>query len=1312
MEESPGTMTQETTRPSTPSTDVDPTELAVNVKQEVELMVDEYETNSNIEDEDYDGSDSESGYHFDYEPEVKRPCPVLPDLDAKKNAYIKSASYIYSKFVMRQCPMCDYEFNSAHCWKKHLNFVHHLEKPEDLQFKYNEVGAKCKLCDFQTATPDFNKLLDHQISHMPFSHYLKCKLCEWRTKTHPSMNFHLRQQHSDILDVTCKSLELTVCPYCQQEFASQWYVRKHIIQEHAKTIDDRTCFICLECGEEFLTNASLRAHVAEKFKDKSVIELGFKEFPANGDDEAMFKCIQCPTVFRKITSNRTIINLREHYMLHLGEPTGKHAYKCRYCEESFRRFDNMRVHVCDELRKVLETMAGSKNMSFGTNKAPSLSRKRKMAKKMQYEPVIGLKRDYMKYIRHVCLKCGVSFGKLFHCKRHMFQKHGMNKPEGLDFRKVGNQSASDVYECTVCEEFTSDFDLNTMLVHARIHTVFDPLQCKHCHQSFGYESEIPGHECVDVESVNTLTEKRGPREIPIPNMESFCPKCGQTYSTPSCLTRHMNRVHGMNEPYGLGFEICEPIDVTEKVYRCSECENFTAMEKNLKAMLEHAREHFPFDSFRCTLCKERFRLKDQARRHQCSNDTSKEDDMYDEKILKKARLNKMGRFCPKCGKTFTKTCICKTHITQVHGFDKPAGLGFEKIESMDGTTEETYRCIECITYTTTLDLGVMLEHAREHFPFESFWCMLCNERFRLKVHAKEHKCLNATSKAEYEKDGENDKTSRARYPKTFEKCIRKFCPECNTEMPSVKTWRWHLCRYHEMGTLSGLHMKQTKGNLVECLICQVQMTYARRQEHRFVHLPFKPFQCKYCSEYFIEIEKAKFHCSECTQIPLNFEESEEPKVIVRDLYKRFPRRVEIKIDDKNEQMNGLQTNVSDERKAQTMKCHKQTSNNMSLEKLNEQEELDSGNESRATNKGICVVLTDDNDFAKFVRISCPLCPDTEFESNLFLSRHFNEVHDNFREHFTVHKTNSANCKTCNKYFNIVYKKTMIKHYLSEINATCFWCRLCEKNMLYFETMRTHLLEDHQAVIAGQTQEASSSTSTTADVTDPLKVTSVDISKVSRTTMAIPTSKTAVFNEFNAYISYACPECNVPFDTSEQWHLHINGEHDFFDQHQLNIEATPDGFKRCKQCSVNISGGVLAEQRHKLTHMQFKSFICTLCQHRSTTLGVLTQHFRRRHFAKGAFKCGLCPRVLSTSCEQIEHIKSEHDPREYPPRLCRVCFNIFSSARALLMHMDLHNPNREVFQCNFCDRLYKYKRELRLHVRAKHPGKEVTISENN
>ncbi|XP_067635049.1 uncharacterized protein [Eurosta solidaginis] len=108
---------------------------------------------------------------------------------------------------MRQCPMYVFQLNSAHCWK-HLNFMHRVEKPEHLQFKYNERGAKCKFCDIQAATPSFNKLLDHEISHMPNSHYLKCKLCDWKTKIHSSMNFHLRVQHAETIDVTTKSLEL------------------------------------------------------------------------------------------------------------------------------------------------------------------------------------------------------------------------------------------------------------------------------------------------------------------------------------------------------------------------------------------------------------------------------------------------------------------------------------------------------------------------------------------------------------------------------------------------------------------------------------------------------------------------------------------------------------------------------------------------------------------------------------------------------------------------------------------------------------------------------------------------------------------------------------------------------------------------------------------------------------------------------------------------------------------------------------------------------------------------------------------------
>ncbi|XP_039952807.1 zinc finger protein 62-like isoform X3 [Bactrocera tryoni] len=1272
--------------------------IEVNLKKDAEFISEEYEsdsnTNSNADNEEYYDSVSENS--FECEPDVNRSFPILHNLETKKKMCINSSNYIYGKYVLRQCPMCDSEFNSAHCWKKHINYIHHLATPEDLQFKYNEVGAKCKICDFQTATPDFNKLLDHQISHMPFSLFLKCKLCDWRTKTHPSMNFHLRQVHSDKLDMTKKSIELTVCPYCQQEFSSQWYLRKHMFQEHEKTIDDRTCFICLDCGEEFPTNVSLRAHVFEKFADKSVEELSFKEVISVGEDnDISYKCTQCPTIYRKSTSSRTLTNLREHYMLHLGELTGKHAYKCKYCDESFRRFDYMRLHICEELRKALQSCANSHTILSAKGRRNKLSKKN-----VQQEPV-ELKRDYMKHIRHVCLKCGNSYGKLFHCKRHMYIKHGMSKPSGLDFKKIANQSASEVYECTICEEFTCDLDLNTMLVHARIHTVYDPLLCKICNTSFAYETDIPGHDCVDVEVVETVKESRYPREIPIPNMDTFCPKCDLTYTTPSSLTRHMNRMHGMHEPYGLGFVVCETNGSTEVVFRCTQCENFTINVKNLKAMLEHARLHLPYESFRCVFCKERFHFKEQARQHQCSKNTTEAVnivDKYDQKILK-TRLNKMGRLCPKCGKKFAKPTVCKVHTTNIHGLDKPAGLGFEKLSADNvDSNREKYRCNECLSFVVEkLDLSLMSEHAREHFPYDSFWCMLCDEQFKFKLLAIKHKCPNDTRTVEENNDGDFESTAHTKYPKTFEKIIKKFCPECNFEVPTMKAWRWHISKYHEMTTLTGLQMKQAKGNLVECLICQVKTTYVRRLDHRFVHLPFKPYQCRYCLEYFIEVEKAKAHCGDCAVAPTEFDETEETKKAQANK-RTASKGMEAKIDNKRAKIQN---------KRETVSHVKANGANSSSERLDSESE----NDNADANRCVSVVLTDDNDFAKFIRISCPLCPDTEFESNLMLTRHFNEAHNNFREHFTIHQTNAANCKTCKKYFNVVYKKTMIKHYLSEINATCFCCRLCDKNILYFETMRSHLLDDHQAVIAGQqTHENSNTTAEAGEEVDPLKVTAVDISKVSRTTMAIPSVKTAVFNEFNEYISYACPECNEHFDTSEQWHLHINGAHSFFEQHQLNIEATSDGFKRCKQCSVNISGGILAEQRHKLTHMQYKSFICILCQHRSTTLGVLTQHFRRRHFAKGTFKCVLCPSVLSTSCEQIEHMKNEHDPSEYPSKLCRVCFSMFSSINSLNTHMDLHNPNRKVFQCDYCDRYYKYKRELGLHVRAKHPEQEAKASE--
>ncbi|XP_067623546.1 zinc finger protein Xfin-like isoform X2 [Eurosta solidaginis] len=1321
-------------------------EPLINMKLKTELSENDDDDNDvyakfNVDNDEIYETESENSMSADCEPKAKRSYPVRPELDVKKRAYIKSAQYIYGKFIMRQCPMCEFEFNSAHCWKKHLNFMHRLEKPEHLQFKYNERGAKCKLCDFQTATPSFNKLLDHEISHMPNSHYLKCKLCEWKTKTHSSMNFHLRAQHAETIDVTTKSLELTVCPYCNQEFASQWYLRKHLIQEHERTVDERTSFLCLECGEEFRTNTSLRAHVYEKFAHCTPQDLGFIEVPpAEGDKDnttSHLKCTQCPQIFRRITARRTRVNIAEHYMLHLGEPSGRLAYKCRYCDESFRRYDNMRLHICETLKNVLKN--GLASWTEGSNQARLRRRKAASKQKIPVEPVAN-KRDYMRYIRFVCLRCGMSFGKNFQCKKHMFDKHAMNQPAGLEFKKVGRQDDTEIYECTVCEEFTCDFDLNTMLVHARTHTIYDPFQCKLCQMTFAYDADIPGHECVDEESAGAMRGNKPFKENTLANMESFCPKCGQTYTAPSSLTRHMYKAHGMDEPYGLGFEVATLNNGDVTVFSCTQCVTFTVPDKNLRAMLEHARQHLPYKSFRCTLCNERFQLKTEAKLHQCaneSNDTTAtpnvDELVYQDKNAIKERLNKMGRFCPKCGKKFIKTFVCKRHMSSVHGLDKPSGTGFEKI----GESNTSYRCIACLNFTLDKpDVSLMLEHAREHLPFDSFWCMLCEGRFRTKVEAKQHRCANAVKEIE-------NSTRTNIYPKTFEKCIRKFCPECNNEMPSIKTWRWHMAKYHELNELEGLQMKQTNANLVECLICQMHITNKRRQEHRFIHLPYKPLQCKFCFEYFMEIDKAKMHCYECERMPAELPTTTTPtesnrkekvqKTITAEKNKIITKQSKDSEEEAVEESANkvLKLDVIEGNKAETTaKLNKKQNKKEKLHKTSNVQEESAKHIMPL--KGISVVLTDDNDYAKFVRISCPLCADTEFETNIELTGHFHEVHNSFLEHFNIHNTNAANCKSCNKYFNTIYKKTLVRHYLGEINATCYCCRLCDKSFLYFNTMRTHLLDEHEAIIAGQSKDnsatmSSSSLSTAAgtstssssvnmiglaDGADPLKLTNKDISQVSRTTMAIRTNKTAVFNEFNAYISYACPACNELFDTAEQWHLHINGEHDFFEQHQLNIEATSDGYKRCKQCNVNICGGVLAEQRHKLTHMKHKSFICTLCLHRSTTLGVLTQHFRRRHFAKGSFKCLLCEEVLSTSCAQNEHLKRDHTPDEYPRTLCRICFNNFSSVNALNTHMELHNPNRVLYQCKYCERTYKYRREYGLHMQSKHPGMEILSSDEN
>lgn len=339
----------------------------------------------------------------------------------------------------------------------------------------------------------------------------------------------------------------------------------------------------------------------------------------------------------------------------------------------------------------------------------------------------------------------------------------------------------------------------------------------------------------------------------------------------------------------------------------------------------------------------------------------------------------------------------------------------------------------------------------------------------------------------------------------------------------------------------------------------------------------------------------------------------------------------------------------------------------------------------------------DNDTS--VYIQCPFCDYKKFGHTKLLYKHLEDDHNNLKEFFTIQTNNSCICKVCEKQF-IKYNHTQcIQHINVHFNEKFFKCPMCIKSFKNIKICYRHFIFNHfnKSITEMQLLENEKQ-----NECEENKLTTV-------TTLAKSSAKAYILNEFVDFISFACPDCNEGMPNQEDWHQHIVTKHDFFDRSNMVFKDS-DGILKCTTCKLKMPTSMNQQQKHKLTHMPYRSFICTLCYARCNTLGVLYGHFRRRHFAAGSFKCYICTEILSTQYQRIDHIKTKHARSEWPRWMCLVCYKLFDNKYTLGAHMDIHDPDRLRYTCEVCEAklivLKDYRNHLTRHIERGETSKKL------
>ncbi|XP_061525925.1 zinc finger protein 771-like isoform X1 [Phycodurus eques] len=202
-----------------------------------------------------------------------------------------------------------------------------------------------------------------------------------------------------------------------------------------------------------------------------------------------------------------------------------------------------------------------------------------------------------------CSKCRKTFASKKNFKRHM-KIHTGEKP----------------FACSVCGQRFSR--KGTLKSHTRTHTGEKPFACSVCGQRFSHKGHLTRH-------TRTHTGEK----------PFSCSVCGQRFYVKSDLKIH-TRTHTGEKPFGCSvcgqrfsaksyIKIHTRTHTGEKPFVCSVCGQRFSRKGHLT---RHTRTHTGEKPFSCSGCGQRFSRKDRVKTHNCSGETSSDQEAFNANV--------------------------------------------------------------------------------------------------------------------------------------------------------------------------------------------------------------------------------------------------------------------------------------------------------------------------------------------------------------------------------------------------------------------------------------------------------------------------------------------------------------------------------------------------------------------------------------------------------------------------------------------------------------------------------------------------------
>ncbi|KAI5754273.1 hypothetical protein M8J77_015639 [Diaphorina citri] len=354
-------------------------------------------------------------YHLN---SVNKECKICHKVlrTARLSEHMKQVHYA----KLFDCHICGKTVVTEKNYKKHMQ-LHSDDKPFECQFCRKAFKLKYYLT-LKTKSKKSSGISKNE-------NLRPCTLCDKKLASERKLKEHIRKQHptsveADLIRREKYEREKVQCPYC-----AKFLSRKEKLNRHIRTVHTDVNYKCEICGEEFLSKTRYNRHVVtHEEKQKFECECGYVTCNKYRLTEHVRRThlkdykVLCPICGYGCFRNA---ELEEHFIsAHSAD-----RFKCVFCEKSFARNCNLKLHI---------------------------------------------RRYHDKSDNTECPLCGKSFPSRGRLNEHLIQVHPAQK-----------------HQCHICNKIV--VSEKTLKKHLLLHTNSEPFHCPECGKAFKFKRYVTLH---------------------------------------------------------------------------------------------------------------------------------------------------------------------------------------------------------------------------------------------------------------------------------------------------------------------------------------------------------------------------------------------------------------------------------------------------------------------------------------------------------------------------------------------------------------------------------------------------------------------------------------------------------------------------------------------------------------------------------------------------------------------------------------------------------------------------------------------------